>query len=446
MKKSYVLVGTGGRCVMFLDPLASKYRENTELKALCDPSRTRMEYHRERLQKEFDYPEVALYSADQFDQMLAETRPDAVIVCSIDSTHHDYIIRAVEHGCDVICEKPITIDADKCRAIHEAVKRTGRKVRVTFNNRWGPPHTKIYQMLREGVIGEVRHVNMEYLLDTSHGADYFRRWHSNLANSGGLLVHKSTHHFDLINWLIDGIPTRVFASGRLAYYGKKNALARGDEALTRYDRYTGQETGEDPFRLDLTSDERLQRLYLDAEKETGYQRDRNVFRDDIDIYDAMSVVVDYRSGASLSYSLVAFSPYEGFRVSFTGDRGRLEYSAFTGSHIIKGQSDDELEEDQKRLTTKRKELRVYPLFGDAYDVEVPEGKGGHGGGDPLIVEAIFAENPPSDPFRRSAGHEQGIASVMIGAAANESIATGQPVQIDSHIELVPGKTSFRELT
>ena len=45
----------------------------------------------------------------------------------------------------------------------------------------------------------------EWLLDTRHGADYFRRWHRNKNNSGGLMVHKATHHFDLVNWWM--IPT-----------------------------------------------------------------------------------------------------------------------------------------------------------------------------------------------------------------------------------------------
>ena len=57
------------------------------------------------------------------------------------------------------------------------------------------------------------------MLDTKHGADYFRRWHRDKAHSGGLLVHKASHHFDLVNWWIQSAPTRVFASGGLRFYG-----------------------------------------------------------------------------------------------------------------------------------------------------------------------------------------------------------------------------------
>ena len=65
------------------------------------------------------------------------------------------------------------------------------------------------------------------MLDTSHGADYFRRWHREKDKSGGLLVHKSTHHFDLVNWWLASSPKTVFAMGGLRFYGRENAEGRG---------------------------------------------------------------------------------------------------------------------------------------------------------------------------------------------------------------------------
>ncbi len=72
----------------------------------------------------------------------------------------------------------------------------------------------------EGAIGDILNIDFEWMLDTSHGADYFRRWHRKLENSGGLLVHKATHHFDIINWLIEQDPETVYANGTLHFYGK----------------------------------------------------------------------------------------------------------------------------------------------------------------------------------------------------------------------------------
>jgi predicted dehydrogenase len=412
---------------MFIDPVVRDYAHYGELVALCDASRTRMEFHNRRIARDFGAPAVAMYDAADFDRVLAETKPDVVLVCTVDATHHDYIIRALRAGCDVVTEKPMTTDAEKCRAIFQAVQETGRNVRVSFNARWGPGSTQVRELLDSGVIGNIHAVHMEYQLNTSHGADYFRRWHAHKEHSGGLLIHKSTHHFDLVNWWIDRVPDEVFSWGSLRFYGREAALKRGDDKLTGYDRYTGsEEAKDDPFALTLEEGS-LRELYRDAEAETGYVRDANVFRSSIDIEDTMAVLVKYRGGAVLTYSLVAYSPTEGVKVNFTGDRGRLEYSVDYGGHIIKGESDRETADDEIEEPVS---IRIIPMFGEGYNVPIDTASGGHGGADPLMQARIFDPTTTPDPLQRDAGHEQGAASLLIGAAANQSMATGLPVRID----------------
>jgi predicted dehydrogenase len=445
-KKSYVIVGAGGRAALFAEAIATRFAANSELLALCDTSQVRMDSYNRRLQSEWNHAPVATYHAADFTKMLAEKKPGTVIVTSMDCTHHEYIIGALEHGCDAVTEKPMTIDAPKCQAILDAMQRTGRSVRVCFNYRWGDAPTRIRELLLDGVIGGVKSVALEYALDTSHGADYFRRWHSEKDKSGGLLVHKATHHFDLVNWWIDAIPAEVFAWGGLVFYGKKNAVARGDAKLTRYPRYTGTDCAGDPFALTL-DEPSLRELYRDAEAETGYLRDRNVFREGIDIEDTAGVLVKYRTGVVLTYTLNAFSPIEGFRVVFHGERGRLEYAhfGFGGAHIIKGQGDAALAAEQARAGGFHS-LRVMPHFKPGYEVDVPESDGGHGGGDPLIVEQIFSPTPPPERLGRNAGCEQGAASIMVGIAANESIRTGRPVKIPRLVKLRPHAKRLSLLT
>jgi predicted dehydrogenase len=444
-KKRYVFVGTGGRAVSFLEPMVTTYRDHNELVALCDVSATRMAYYNERLAS-WGCAQVPAWPAEKFDEMVSTLKPDVVFVCSKDSTHHDYIVRALRAGCDVVTEKPMTIDDAKCRLILDTVRETGRRVRVAFNYRWGAYRTKVKELISSGIIGDVKSVNLEYLLDTSHGADYFRRWHARMEESGSLLVHKSTHHFDLVNWWIDSIPKQVFAYGDLAFYGKANAVARGDEALTPYDRYTGTASEKDPFRLDLTSTEGFRRLYLEAEKDSGYIRDKNVFRDDITIHDSLSLNVRYRTGAVLTYSLTCFSPREGMRVAFNGDRGRIEYSEFTGSHLNRGVTSGEFKtEDLPGAEAEGEWIRVYPHFQPSYLVPVPPVTGPHGGADVVLNEQIFSPNPPPDTWKCTAGHEQGAASILVGIAGVKSIATNAPVTITDLVPLRPEAKRLSEL-
>src|SRR5699024_8071708 len=180
-----------------------------------------MDYSNEMLEEKYDYSQVNTYMADEFDDMIAKEKPDIVIVTTVDRTHHTYIVRALEVGCDVITEKLMNIDAVTTHKINEAIDRTGNEVRVTFNYRYATHNTKIREIIRDGVIGDVHSVNFEWALDTQHGADYFRRWHRDKRNSGGLLVHKSTHHFDLVNFCLNTTQETVYATGGLRFYGKE---------------------------------------------------------------------------------------------------------------------------------------------------------------------------------------------------------------------------------
>ena len=114
----------------------------------------------------------------------------------------------------------MTTDEKKIQAILDAEKRTDKTCRVTFNYRYSPHRAKIWELLRAGEIGDITSVDFHWYLDTSHGADYFRRWHRLVECSGSLWVHKASHHFDLLNWWIDSDPESVYALGALNHYGK----------------------------------------------------------------------------------------------------------------------------------------------------------------------------------------------------------------------------------
>jgi predicted dehydrogenase len=426
-KKRYALVGTGGRGQIFYEAIAHDFRDTAELVGFCDTNPTRMAFANRRIGEVGGHRPVPLFTPDRFDEMITTTRPDAVIVTSIDRTHHRYIVRAMQLGCDVISEKPMTIDEDKCQAIFDAVRATGRSLRVTFNYRYAPHSTKVRELVRDGAIGEVTNVHFEWMLDTSHGADYFRRWHRDKRNSGGLLVHKSTHHFDLVNFWIASRPKTVFAFGDLRFYGRENAESRG---VTRfYARAHGSETArDDPFALHLEESPLLTSLYLDAEKDDGYQRDQSVFGDGISIEDTMSVLVKYHNRTQMSYSLVAYAPWEGFRAHLTGTQGRLEIQVVESSYVNAGG------DRQNEGALRDRRITVYPMFGAPYEPPIPTGEGGHGGGDRVLLNDLFG-TPEPDPFNRAASHLDGAWSILTGIAANKAMRTGRPVDVDTLVSL-----------
>ncbi len=424
-KKRFAQVGVGGRAGFFYGAVSTKYSETSEIVAFCDVNQTRLDYANSCLEKN-GAARVPTYMHYEFDKMIEETKPDCVIVTSVDRTHDWYIIRAMELGCDVITEKPMTIDEKRAQAILDTQKRTGREVRVSFNYRYAPHNTKARELIMNGVIGDVYSVHFEWFLNTSHGADYYRRWHRNKENSGGLLVHKSTHHFDLVNFWLGTQPDTVYAMGSLNFYGRTNAERRGVKDF--YYRCHGSEVAkQDPFYLDMEHNAQLKALYLDAEHEDGYIRDKSVFSEEISIEDTMGVMVRYKNNAILTYSLNSYLPIEGFRVAFNGSKGRMELEVYENSYVNAG--GDRNIEGSVNMTR----IIVRPMFGAAYEVPIEEAEGGHGGGDPVLLNDIFG-TPNEDPFHRAANQVDGAMSILTGVAANKSIVSGLPVKIDTLVE------------
>ncbi|MGC4095063.1 MAG: Gfo/Idh/MocA family oxidoreductase [Polyangiaceae bacterium] len=423
-KRSYAIVGVGSRSYMYQDAIHRMFPGTCDLVACVDTNPGRLQLAQD-FARQAGRPEPKSYAAADFDRMVSETKPKTVIVTTVDGTHHQYIGRAMLAGCDVITEKPMTTEAESCRLILDVRKKTGKSCRVAFNYRYTPVRSQVKELLMSGLIGDVLSVDFHWMLDTSHGADYFRRWHSNKVNSGGLLVHKSTHHFDLVNWWLSGIPQRVSATGKRDFYTP--AMAKRFGLQQAHERcHTCTEKTKCGFELSLLRDPRLKSLYLDQEKHDGYFRDRCVFRPDIDIEDTMNVQVSYDTGATLSYSLNAFMPWEGYVVTFNGTKGRLEHKMEESIVLDPNQP--------KAVKGDGTYLRVYPLRKPAYEIEPQTGAGGHGGGDPVMLRDLFAPTSTPDKLLRGADERSGAYSILTGVAANRSIVTQQPVTV---ADLVP---------
>ncbi|MGG5752180.1 Gfo/Idh/MocA family protein [Zafaria sp. Z1313] len=427
----YVIVGTGNRCQMYIEAILGEHADVAELVALADTNPGRVEYYTDVIEQthgatigSFDPAELAAY--------VRGNGIDAVVITTPDFTHADLVCTALEAGADAIVEKPLTTTAVQARRIAETVERTGRRVTVTFNYRYSPRNTALKAALLEGAVGEVTSIDFSWMLDTVHGADYFRRWHRVKENSGGLLVHKSSHHFDLVNWWLDDAPDRVYAAGGLRFYGAENAAARGVDPGAG--RGTRDGSDADPFALDLRSDARLAGLYLENEHHDGYRRDLNVFSEGITIEDNLALTVGYARGAVLSYSLNAHSPWEGYRVAVNGTEGRLELEVVERAAVLPAAGgspvDPSVTEDGQdgRVRSRGERLVLHRHWEEARELEIVNGEGSHGGGDRLLLADLF-RGPGLDPFRRPAGLADGVAAIAVGIAGNESLATRLPVSI-----------------
>lgn len=428
-KRKIALVGTGIRgTTMWGRTLQREYSDVLEFVGLCDKNPGRVEYAKK-------YIGVNCPVFTDFEKMIRETKPETVIVTTVDATHHQFIIKALEMGVDVITEKPLTTDENKCQAILDTERKTGRKCTVAFNYRYSTLFTAIKEQLVSKPVGEITSVDFNWYLNTYHGASYFRRWHGERAHSGSLLVHKATHHFDLLNWFIDADPVEVMAFGSLEHYGKNNAF-RGKNCREC------PHTQQCAYFWDMKKEPELMRLYADHEQHDGYIRDNCLWREEIDIFDKMSLQIKYANNVQVNYSLTTYSPYEGWKIAFNGKDGRMEswedLPWRADEKINQAQLHEAEMKQQNAEDSRYDEIFLMKNFAKEYEIKkIRASKSGHGGGDNALLDRIFRDPSMPDPLLHAAGTRDGAMSCLIGVAARKSIDEHRPVRIEELIDIVP---------
>lgn len=434
-RRRYTLVGVSNRGVAsFAKPLigsiggvesAHGYGANADdlsgagvLVAVVDVDRVRAErFVAEHLPA--GHPQVRVYEPERLGEMFRETKPDAVVIASPDHTHGRYILAALEAGIDVISEKPMVATAAEAVRVVEAERASAATVHVTHNFRYPARHRHIKQLLTEGAIGRPLHVDLSYYVDTRHGASYFLRWNRTRAASGGLTIHKSTHHLDLIAWWLGTEPTRVYAVGGRDYYGPDSphrpaGASTPDEVRARDPYHRAQQgSGTFPERI---GGARVGLFDLPYEVQYPASKDMTLYDEEIDIEDHVASLISYANGATAAYSVQFSAPWEGYRLTITGTHGSIE--AFVG----RTPADEQLPGSG--------EIVLRRLFEEPEPIEVPVVDGGHEGADPLMRRDLFlGPDEESIALGLMADARQGALAVATGEAMWRSAQEGRAIEI-----------------
>lgn len=136
-KLRIAIVGAGSRHKMYRDSVIKDYSDQHEIVALCDTNSHRLNLSAQTLQKSGTNG-VATYEAADFDKLIVEQKPNTIVVTTPDFLHDVYIEKAFAAGCNVICEKPMTISLEKLKNIVDAQKKYDKSITVTFNYRYPP--------------------------------------------------------------------------------------------------------------------------------------------------------------------------------------------------------------------------------------------------------------------------------------------------------------------
>lgn len=419
--RRFAVCGVSNRAIgMFIKPMLTMFSSTSELVGLLDNDPKRFLLTKEQ------FPEIGSvgeYGESAFEQMVHETKPDVIIVTGRDDSHVKYILLALEHGLDVITEKPMATTAADCKRIMEAEERSKGTVTVTFNYRYSPFHTKIKEMILDGKVGRVTSVDLNWYIDTYHGSSYFQRWNRMREYSGGLSIHKSSHHFDLINWWLGQTPREAFAFGALNYYGKDSVhnplkedgrvcvTCTWQQQCPYYSRWNSRSNSM------TVKDDHIQSDKSRKDQYTNYRPDQCIFDSEIEIEDTYTATVRYDQGALLSYSINFSLPYEGYRLAINGTEGRIETKEIHAPSRVPFPIDEQT-------------IDYYPLFGSKEIIHVVQRDGGHGGGDPVIQEDLFMGPDPTRPYEILSGSRDGSYAVATGEAIWRSVKENKPILIE----------------
>jgi len=307
------------------------------------------------------------------DVFLRDKWADVMIICTQDTMHYGPAMAAIEKGYDILLEKPISPSPKECMEIADAAAAKKVKVVVCHVLRYTPLFAKIKEIIDSGEIGEVvTVVHNENVGDMHHSHSFVRGNWGNTAKSSPMILAKSCHDTDIIQWLVDKKCKRLSSFGSLKYFKKTNAPKGSPERCS--DGCTAN-CPYDARELYLKSDNLWFRSvaagYFDPTDEdvekalkTG-QYGRCVFKCDNDVVDHQVVSFDFEDDVTVTFSMSSFTPDISRSIKVMGTKGQIKAHSLKESIII---TSFEKKSDREEL--------------------VGLGEGGHGGGDHGIMIAL----------------------------------------------------------
>ena len=376
MKKiKFVLIGAGGRGTTYVSE-GQKHCPEMELVAVADPNPVRRNY----IQEKFGLPDECCYESGEAILSLPKMA-DVAIIATQDKDHCADALRAIEKGYHLLLEKPIAPTPEECVAIEEAANAKGVKVLVCHVLRYTPFFTTIKRIIDEGKIGKVKNVvHVEAVGDLHYSHSYVRGdWH-NTAESSPMILAKSCHDIDIIQWLVGEKCTKVQSFGSLTYFCADNRPEGAPEfcvdgcpheercpysAIKLYRHRQVAWFARHATKIHNPTEADIEKLI----RETNYGK--CVFGCcGNDVVDQQVVNMEFESGATASFTMSAFNA-GGRRIRIMGTEGELE-----------GRMGNDQITVFNFITRKTEQISIKDSVADE-SIE-----GGHGGGDAGIVRAL----------------------------------------------------------
>ncbi len=379
-KKKIILIGAGLRGTAYVQLMCDDKEERYQVVAVAEPEDSRRNYIKEKA----GIPEEMCRKS--WETLLAMPKfADAVIISTQDKDHYVQAMQAIEKGYDLLLEKPISPSPKECADIANAANAKGVNVLVCHVLRYSPFFRLIKKIITDGKIGDI--INMQHTENVGHlhqSHSFVRGNWGNSERSACMILAKSCHDMDIIQWLMDKPCKSVHSFGSLSYFRRENApdgaperciegCAHADNCFYNAVKLYRDNEGASyrqwfreasSMKVNPT-DEDMNRVL----RETQYGK--CVYKCDNDVVDHQVVNLEFEGGATASFSMCAFN--EGGRyIRVMGTRGELV-----------GRMEDDFVTVYDFETCKNV---TYQIPEETSDQTI---NGGHGGGDAGIVNAFY---------------------------------------------------------
>lgn len=421
---SAIIIGAGDRGSNYARVMKT-LPEKFNIVAVADP----VELRRRNIKEQFGLSDEACFNS--WEDILNQPKmADIAVISTMDEMHYEPAMKAIELGYHLLLEKPVAQTPEECTEIANAAKRKGVHVLVCHVLRYTPFFKKVKSLLKSGLIGDIMSVlHVEAVGDKHQTHSYIRgNWHSEKETTPMLLA-KSCHDIDIIQWLIDKPCKKVSSFGDLTYFTEKNAPEGSPKRCSDggcpiaetcpynavklyYDDkknlwFRGASTRKFSTHNPPTDEEVWQAL-------TTTDYGLCVFHANNDVVDHQVVNMEFQGGVTASFTMNCFNA-GGRYIRIFGTKGEL--TAYMSGKNIEVYTFDE--RVNKEIPVRETEESIL---------------GGHGGGDEGIVNDLYDYLCGTYTGFSIADIQVSVANHLIGFAAEEARHTDTVVSVDRFFE------------
>ena len=383
MKIKAVFFGFGARSQCYANYLFLN-ENNFEVAAVAEPK----EHLRRLAEEKYHCSRERLYPG--WREMLDDgVQGDLLFICTQDNEHVEPAIAAIQAGYrQIMVEKPIYKDIEKCRQLAAAAREYGAVVQVCHSLRYNNFYRKVKEILDSGKIGQIASINHMEPVGTFHYAHSFVRGDWNKTADSPMILAKCCHDTDLLLWLTGRDCLSLSSYGSLEFFKRENAPEGCADRCIDGCKYSGSCPYSATKYLGKYKDHLFREYAVEKEGYTDTveapkkgRYGRCVFQCDNDVVDHQTVNLLFEDGITATLTMCAFSNFE-----------RETHIMGTMGEIRAYMKDDLVEVYNFRSGDR-----------EIYHVGHPDAL--HGGADTVLVEDFIAsalgDKPPATSIEKS---------------------------------------------